>query len=201
MQQSPPWLVQVGGCPPEQAEDSVLAACAWGCPVLLLPNHPGHHEACAAELERLAAPQLWLSPVLLAAAAGECCWYRYNDLRLEGRLAPELLEEGRPNLRLQGLELRPVRPLDTVIEAWAAQAQQLGPQLLEGGGWLQLELADPLPVLAGAIALLARVAEVHWRPPPRSGLALPELLGPTLQAAGLVAGANAGSGWHGWRRP
>ena len=95
---------------------------------------------------------------LLGADPGEVCWYHYNDSRYHGLQSPEELQPQRPNLRLQSLELRPVRTLAQVCERWAESEGAVH----EGAGllWL-LEPNNAATTLAGAGAWLNALETIH----------------------------------------
>ena len=119
----------------------------------------------------------------LAAEAGEICWYRYNDARLNGTVPPELLRGQRPNLQLESLELLPALTLGAVLESWRAaciDTWQLG---FQGAGLLViLGNQDAAEALAGAGPWLEQLGAVLML---ADGPA-PEALEPLLAAACLT---------------
>ncbi|MFO7628474.1 MAG: hypothetical protein R6W06_02950, partial [Prochlorococcaceae cyanobacterium] len=151
------WVVLVGLQPSGQVVELVAAARAGGAVVLVVEPDPLRLEPLRQELKAEGLSEVSLVADLLAAEAGEQCWYRYNDSRWTGTTPPERIQQQRPNLQLISLELRPALPLADVLEQW--------PLLAEGqpapGDGLLLVAAETAPaVLQGAGSWLRRMATV-----------------------------------------
>lgn len=69
----------------------------------------------------------------------EALWYQYNDPRCNGLNGPEYWRERYRNLQLIGMEIRPLKSLDTVLESWHPSRRD--------GGFIVWSVPDHQPLL------------------------------------------------------
>jgi hypothetical protein len=150
---APSWAVLIELDDPGLLEDLL----ARGLRVMLVLPQAWRVARLAEAIEDLNRPGLRLCGELLAAEAGEVCWYRYNDPRCDGTRSPQELQASRPNLRLDALEMRPLHTLDSLRHAWIERDGEL-----EGEGVLLLSHAGQLELLPGADLLLNDLAALAW---------------------------------------
>jgi chromosome segregation ATPase len=127
--------------------------------LLLVQANPRLAERLGEEWPAGLPPGVRLCMDPVGATAAELSWYRYNDPRLDGPLAPAELGPRYRNLTLLAEERRRQRPLaDLVHEWWREDGEP------EGDGALLLQGTDPGPALEGALALLPRLEWlVFWQ--------------------------------------
>ncbi|WP_411869765.1 hypothetical protein [Vulcanococcus limneticus] len=150
------WVVLVGPLPAGQELGWIQAAAQPGVPVLAILPGLDHGDELKQQLLEEGVEGVTLCSQVLGAEDGDVCWYRYNDARRDGTTSPERLQVLWPNLRLEGLELRPTRRLDAVLRVWLEQAAADASQ--PGLLWLPATVAPS--VLAGAGAFLERLASI-----------------------------------------
>ena len=148
------WVALVGS----PSVDDLQAAMDCAGPVLLVVPEAASLDGLRTSLGHAWPERVTACVELLGADPGEVCWYRYNDSRYHGLQSPEELQPQRPNLRLQSLELRPVRTLAQVCDRWAESEDTVH----EGAGmlWL-LEPNNAATTLAGAGAWLNALETIH----------------------------------------
>ncbi|MFN9645170.1 MAG: hypothetical protein ACK6BG_08655, partial [Cyanobacteriota bacterium] len=149
------WAVAIG-----VQDISMLVRLTQGCENILLIQ-PNERLAERAEEEWLsyAAAELFLCREIVAPKEEEVIWYCYNDPRLDGLLAPELLVDRYPNLTLAGQVNRRTRNLEDILEEWW-RSNGLSP----GEGSLLLQVDDPGPLLLSVKPLFQRFEKMFlWR--------------------------------------
>ncbi|MCX5969540.1 MAG: hypothetical protein NTV57_18290 [Cyanobacteria bacterium] len=163
------WMVILGPLPTGEEDDWIAAAGRTGVPVLVIEPQLEQANSLREQLNGEGIKTVTVCPELLAATAGDVCWYRYNDARRNGTTPLEVLQPLLPNLRLEGLERRRQRTLAEVLDAWSDSL----PQPPNEGGllWLPAELVQT--VLAGCGPWLQRlqVLQVAGEPEDPAGLA------------------------------
>jgi len=164
--------------------------------LLVVLSSPVALEGLVEHFEDSRPAGLGLCSQLLGAEVEEVCWYRYNDSRQDGRLPPQQLQSRFPNLRLEGLEARPVGRIDALVKGWLAG---LGPD--QGRGGLVVRDGELLPILRGATTLLPALSLVAWWQGP-AALAAPDLeaIGELLEPHALVERGAPEAGISLWQR-
>ncbi|MCT0225753.1 hypothetical protein, partial [Synechococcus sp. CS-1328] len=137
-----------------------------GKPLLVVEADPEQVEELHRQVAENPASALTVCCELLGSETGETCWYRYNDARQNGTTGLDALQGRYPNLRLQSLELRPLRRLDALLAAWEERGRSSGDDLLKGPGALVAYGVEALPLLQGGSSWLERFSQLVV-PPPR----------------------------------
>jgi hypothetical protein len=149
------WAVAIG-----VQDISMLVRLTQGCESILLIQS---NERLAERAEEVwlahAAAELFLCREIVAPEEEEVIWYCYNDPRLDGLRAPELLVDRYPNLTLAGQATRRTRNLEYLLEEWWRSKG-----LFPGEGSLLLQVDDPGPLLLSAKPLFQRFEKLFlWR--------------------------------------
>ncbi len=163
------WVVLLGPLPAGEEDDWIDAAGHGGVPVLVIVPQLEQADRLQERLHGEGRRTVKVCSELLAAAAGDVCWYRYNDARRNGTTPLEVLQARLPNLRLESQEWRRQCSLAEVLDGWSSSL----PQPPGEGGLLWLPAALAEAVLAGCGLWLQRlrVLQVAGEPEDPAGLA------------------------------
>lgn len=154
------WLTMLGAFPDPTLLRQLVQLLQPEVPLLLIEPQASRAEALLEQAEAEGWQGLQVCSDLVAAEAGEACWYHYNDPRRDGLIPPEELQSLYPNVRLERLELRPTRPLAAVLDDWLAGDGPGAAHARPSDGALVLPAARAEEVLAGAGPWLEHLTSV-----------------------------------------
>jgi hypothetical protein len=139
-------------------------------PTLILEAEPDRVKRLQQQLSKdTSQPPYQIRQAALAASSGELSWYRFNDVRLNGTVAVERLQELYPNLLLVQEEQLQARTLAELLAEWPAAAEG------QDSIVLTLNQGDPIQVLEGAGAWQERIQVIILQTPKTQDLWLQEL--------------------------